>query len=81
MFMYIGDDQVIESKSIISILEFDLTTHSQRLTEIVKKHKKQKTLFGNQAHAKSIIITDDSVYYSPYSTYTLKNRDELFRSM
>lgn len=80
MFMYIGSNQVIESKTIIAILEYDLTTHSKRINELILKYKKKKRLFGKKSDAKSIIVTEDAVYFSVYSTHTLKNKDELFRS-
>lgn len=81
MFIYIGNDLVIESKQIVAIFELDLVNHSKRLTSIVKKSAQNNCLLGSKDDAKSVIITDDYVYYSPLSTLTLKNRDELYQTI
>lgn len=81
MFIYIGNDLVIESKQILAIFEIDLVNHSKRLSSIVKKSAQNDTLLGSKEDAKSVIITDDHVYYSPLSTLTLKNRDELYQTI
>ena len=78
--MYIGNDIVIESKSIIAIFDAELIKNSRRLLHIVKENKEKETLFGDKASAKSIIMTDDAVYYSSLSTLTLKNREELYET-
>lgn len=77
MFIYIGNDFVIESKSIIAIFDAELIQNSRRLLHIVRENKEKETLFGEEENAKSLIMTDDAVYYSSLSTLTLKNRDEL----
>lgn len=79
LFIYIGNDHVIESKQIISILDFQLIRSSSKLKKLIEKRKKDERVFGIEEDAKSIIITDDSLYYSPFSTYTLKKREELHK--
>lgn len=81
LFIYIGNDHVIESKQIISILEFQLIHSSLKLKQLINKMENNDRVFGIQADAKSIIITDDSIYYSPFATLTLKKREELYAAM
>lgn len=76
LFIYIGNDHVIESKQIISILDFQLI-HLE-LKKMIEHRKEVKQVFGKQEDAKSIILTEDTVYYSPFSTITLKNREEMY---
>ena len=81
MFIYIGNDEVVESCKIISILEFQLIHSSPKLRHLLEDRKKRDKVFGSVTDAKSIIITDDCIYYSPLSTTTLKNREELHEMM
>lgn len=80
MFIYIGNDHVVESDSIIAILDYELIYSSKRLNEVLDRHREIDQIYGIEESAKSIIITLDSIYYSPFSTYTLKNRDELYEA-
>jgi len=80
MFIYIGNDHVVESDSIIAILDYELIYSSKRLNEVLDRHREIDRIYGMEEEAKSIIITVDSIYYSPFSTYTLKNRDELYEA-
>ena len=80
MFIYIGNDHVVESDAIIAILDYELIYSSKRLNEVLDRHREIDRIFGMEDEAKSIIITIDSIYYSPFSTYTLKNRDELYEA-
>lgn len=81
MFIYIGNDYVVESKKIIAIFDMELVRQSKRLTSIVKTKEKDKQLYGSKNDAKSIILTEDAIYLSPLSTLTLKNRDELYQTI
>lgn len=81
MFIYIGNDLVVESKQIIAIFDMELVHQSGRLTSIVKNNEKNNQLHGNKDDAKSIILTERAAYFSPLSTLTLKNRDELYQTM
>ncbi|MEI3604454.1 DUF370 domain-containing protein [Pseudogracilibacillus sp. SE30717A] len=78
MFIYIGNDDVVESKKIIIILDYQLTYSSPKLRQLINKHKEEDSIHGSEEDAKSVIITEDCIYYSPFSTSTLKKRDELY---
>ena len=81
LFIYIGNDDVVESKKIISILDYQLMHSSPKLRQLIEEQKKNNRVIGSDKDAKSIIITDDYIYYSTFSTLTLKNREELYATM
>lgn len=81
MFIYIGNDLVVESTYIISILDAQLERTSSKLQRIVKVSKDKVQLHGDKATAKSIVVTDNALYYSPLSTLTLKKAKELYQNM
>ncbi len=81
LFIYIGNDEVVESDKIISILDYQLTHSSPKLRQLIADQKRNKRVIGSDIDAKSIIITDESIYYSSFSTSTLKNREELYATM
>jgi len=81
VFIYIGNDDVVMSNKIISILEYQLIHSSPKLRQLIEKQKKANRIFGSYKFAKSIVITDDGIYYSPLSAQTLKKRDALYPTM
>ncbi len=72
LFIYIGNYHVVESKYIISILDVQLEQTSSKLQRLIDDFKQKDKLYGDEESAKSIVITDDVLYYSPLSTLTLK---------
>lgn len=77
MYLYIGNDHVVKSTYIISILDVQLKLTSSKLQRIIGDFKQQDQVYGEQTDAKSIIITDNALYYSPLSTLTLKKTKKL----
>lgn len=76
LFIFIGNDDVIETKKIICILDYELI-HSSPFKKLIAERKKKKQVSGNEKEAKSIIITDDRIYFSSLSTFTLKKREDV----
>jgi len=72
LFIDIGNNYVIESKYVISIIDIQLKKTSSKIQRIIEDVEAAGKLFGDEEEAKSIVITDDSLYYSPLSTLTLK---------
>lgn len=77
LYLYIGNDHVVKSTYIISILDAQLEQTSTKLQRIIEDFKEQDKLYGDQKDAKSIVITDNALYYSPLSTLTLKKTKKL----
>lgn len=80
MFLHIGNDEVIKSKSIIIIVNYQLAKETNQLASI-NRGKEIIELVSNEEQIKSIIITNEKVYYSPLSSATLKKRDSLYKSI
>ena len=80
MFIYIGNDLVVESTYIISILDVQLEQTSSKLQRMVKAFEEKEQLHGDKTTAKSVVITDNALYYSPLSTLTLKKTKELYQN-
>lgn len=74
MFIDIDDEHVIHSEDVISILDIQLKKSSIKLKKLLRYKKENNQLIGILRTSKSIIITDNIVYYSPLSTATLKKR-------
>lgn len=75
MFLHIGEDHVIESEDVISIIDRNLLSSSSIVEEmIMNQRKNQKVFETTYENAKSIVITKDFIYFSPLSVFTLKKR-------
>jgi len=74
MSIYIDDNYSIDSQHIISILDYQLITSSEKMRQYIDTLHSKGKVQGEELDAKSMIITDDTVYFSPFSTYSLKKR-------
>lgn len=77
MFIYIGDDHLIRSRDIITIVEIDVITSSTVMEEMLTIYKENNRLIGSKEDAKSVIITDQKIYYSQLAVLTLKKRSSI----
>lgn len=74
MFIHIGNNNVIRSRKIVSILDFSIIASSSIMEEMIQEKKKRKKIKGPLSSAKSVVITNDLIYYSSLSVPTLKKR-------
>lgn len=74
MGISLGDEYEIHSEEVIAILDIQLKKTSTKLKNLIEYKKRKNELFGEYKISKSIIITDDYVYYSTYSPLTLKKK-------
>lgn len=81
MFIYIGNNELIKTESIIAIIDSELSEYSEYNERLISEYRKVGKIFGSKDDAKSIIITKEEIYYSPLTTLTLKNRDALYEEM
>lgn len=75
MFIHVGGDIILRTKDIIVILNEDikeLSSVTNRYLEEEEKRKKKTVIAAD--YIKSIVITNDEIYYSPVSTLTLNRR-------
>lgn len=77
MYIHIGGDTVVESGSIVSILEIENTSTSKITKDFFRKNGK-KVINVSEDLPRSFVITKENdetnVYISPISTATLYKR-------
>lgn len=74
MFIHIGNDNVVNVKEIIGIVDYQLVNDSPVMKEMMEEKRKKRKLIGVTKEAKSIVITDEFIYLSNISVITLKKR-------
>ncbi|MGG0740470.1 extracellular matrix regulator RemB [Niallia taxi] len=73
MYVHIGDNVLIRTVDIITILDKQTIGSSEITTEFLNTQK-ETTISGDRNTYKSIVITKDAIYYSPIASNTLKRR-------
>ncbi|MGM8212873.1 extracellular matrix regulator RemB [Virgibacillus sp. W0430] len=81
MFVHIGNDYVLQSKDIISIIDRNLIQSSSIIKEMMQVARERRKIKGTKREAKSIVITDDFIYYSTLSIPTLKKRSSMISTI
>lgn len=76
MFIYLGDDHVVKGDEIIAILDYQLTDSSPELSRMIQT--KQNKVKSSKKVVKSIVITEQTIYFSSLSTATLKKKTNMF---
>ncbi|MFC5711652.1 extracellular matrix regulator RemB [Thalassorhabdus alkalitolerans] len=74
MFIHLGGDTVIRAKDVVAILDYE-TNKSSAISQQFLNAKDKKDIIEISADLqKSIVVTDDILYFSPISSLTLKRR-------
>ncbi|WP_100374339.1 extracellular matrix regulator RemB [Bacillus sp. FJAT-45037] len=75
MFIHLGGDIIIRSKEIIAILDRDVEDMSMvTKTYLEKENELKRCTVISEDYIKSIVITDEAIYFSPVSSLTLNKR-------
>ena len=75
MFIHIGGDIVVRAKNVIAILDVNNPKRLPKNHYFLDKGQNEENMVKIASEeTKSIIITDDKIYYSPISSLTLKKR-------
>ncbi|MFD2638483.1 extracellular matrix regulator RemB [Piscibacillus salipiscarius] len=78
MFIHIGDENVIQSEDVVSIIDYTLFNSSSIVEEMIFKQREKGNVSDNSyEEAKSIVITVDHIYFSSLSVSTLNRRAQL----
>ncbi|MDA3129307.1 extracellular matrix regulator RemB [Aliibacillus thermotolerans] len=73
MFIHLGGDEVILSKDVVAILNYD--SNDETTTEQLLSSYNQKNVVEiGEDVTKSVVVTVDKIYLSPISSLTLKRR-------
>lgn len=81
MFIHIGNDNVIRSRDVIAIIDYDLISSSTIMEEMVSEAERHKKIIGPTVDTKSVMITTEIIYYSTLSVATLKKRASMISTI
>ncbi|MTH54172.1 DUF370 domain-containing protein [Bacillus mangrovi] len=73
MYIHLGDDFVVPSKDVIMIMDTASSKTSDIVPEFLDKQK-EKVVRLSEGEAKSIVVTEKHIYFSPLAAGTLKKR-------
>jgi extracellular matrix regulatory protein B len=76
LYIHLGDNFVVPSKEVVTILDRQSSQSSSIVTEFLEKQE-DKIVQLSHGEAKSIVVTMDKIYYSPLSSSTLKKRAQI----
>ncbi len=74
MFIHIGNNQVIHVDDIVIIMDYQILDTSPVMKKMLQKAEQEGKIKEKLTDFKSIIITDDLIYYSTLSVATLNKR-------
>ncbi|AET58266.1 hypothetical protein HPL003_07515 [Paenibacillus terrae HPL-003] len=79
MYIHLGGEKIIRSSELVAIFDISIEKSSKISKQYVNHVQQQKhvEMIGEE-EAKSIVVTQNTVYYSPISSTTLKKRANQF---
>jgi extracellular matrix regulatory protein B len=79
LFIHIGNGNVIRSKDIVSIIDYNIISSSVIVDEMMRENLDQT--IGSEEGAKSVVITNDHLYWSTLSVATLRKRASMMSTI
>lgn len=73
LYVHVGEDILVRSSEIIAILDKETVNFSQDIKELLEK-KSEIVVHLTKGSFKSIVVTENTIYYSPLASGTLKKR-------
>ena len=75
MYLHIGEDVVVNTKSIIGVFDMDTSTVNKATRDFLNLAEKNgKVTYVNYDLPKSFVLTNDGIYISPLNTSTILKR-------
>ncbi|KKB75157.1 MULTISPECIES: extracellular matrix regulator RemB [Bacillus] len=71
MYIHLGDDFVVSTREIVAIFDYKAKT-SPIVEEFLTKQSKR--IISSNSTPKSIVVTVQTIYFSPLASSTLKKR-------
>jgi len=77
VFINLGEDIIIQMDEVIAMFDYDIFHNDANNQNLLEKSLENKLLVdvGEQI-TKAVVLTNDTIYYSPFSTMTLKRRSQ-----
>lgn len=77
MFIHLGEDKMIRTKEVIAIFDYGLFAEGGRNHPFLSNANSGEQAKSVDTQAiKSVVVTEDNLYLSPFSPATLKRRSE-----
>ncbi|WP_276356536.1 extracellular matrix regulator RemB [Cohnella caldifontis] len=75
MYIHLGGEKIIRTSQVVAIFDISIE-HSSKLSRqfVAQAQKNRGVETIGEEEPKSIVLTDDRVYFSPISSSTLKKR-------
>ncbi|NEW07261.1 DUF370 domain-containing protein [Paenibacillus sp. SYP-B3998] len=75
MFIHLGGEKIIRASELIAIFDISVEKSSKISKQFIQQAAKdKKTEQIGEEECKSLVVTQNKVYYSPISSTTLKKR-------
>ncbi|ASS67651.1 MULTISPECIES: extracellular matrix regulator RemB [Paenibacillus] len=79
MYIHLGGEKIIRASELVAIFDISIEQSSKLSKQFVADAKKRKDVETiGEEEPKSIVVTQNRVYYSPISSSTLKKRGHHF---
>ncbi|HLO12545.1 MAG TPA: extracellular matrix/biofilm biosynthesis regulator RemA family protein [Pseudoneobacillus sp.] len=73
MYIHVGEEVLVRAKDIIAILDKD-SVHSSHYIQEFLQHNETNTENLSKNSFKSIVITNEKIFLSPFASTTLKKK-------
>ena len=75
MYIHLGGEKIIRTSQVVAIFDISIEQSSKLSRQFMAQAQKNRGVETiGEEEPKSIVVTDERVYYSPISTSTLKKR-------
>jgi hypothetical protein len=75
MYIHLGGEKIIRTSEVVAIFDISIEQSSKLSRQFVAQAQKNRGVETiGEEEPKSIVLTEQRVYYSPISTSTLKKR-------
>jgi hypothetical protein len=75
VYIHLGGEKIIRTSQLVAIFDISIEQSSKLSRQFVVHAQKNKEVESiGEEEPKSIVVTENKVYYSPISTSTLKKR-------
>jgi hypothetical protein len=81
MYIHLGGEKIIRTSQVVAIFDISIEQSSKLSRQFVAHAQKNRGVETiGEEEPKSIVVTEERVYYSPISTSTLKKRAHILDS-
>jgi hypothetical protein len=75
MFIHLGGEKIIRASELIAIFDLSIEKSSKISKQFIQHAGKQNLVeIIGEEESKTLVVTENKVYYSPISSTTLKKR-------